>query len=415
MLHHWEKHWIKWDIYRTKNRHCFHALLFPILFFYWVFLILNVPKPLCNELYLCICWCPIDNLIRLLLLWVSGSLLNLKCYKNLIGAVTVKKKRQQFLPRDKSLSFDMHHQGGHDRRVEMWVAWHSVGGSSSLWACGFKLESQALNPELLKWSWVTAAAQQRTGKHLPTKSKPNDGEKLNIICYLMPSISFPYSFQSPPPPLQPTQYFTSCLNLSLRPSRRVQTARGEGECIHMSLMTQAAVSSSHSVFLFHDVSFCPFSFNNFLSKNVWDLSFSILFCSVYDQYSICRPRQQVLDVYQWRNSIILEHISRLKTENLLISFFWILNSCLSWVKWKHKWIGINMNKMCRLLQCIFFVYWEKDSCTVLLTVDLSAMKYKNPSALSTYCNTRVIRCFYFKAVISFDQDKKIIISQLKNI
>lgn len=168
-----------------------------------------------------------------------------------------KKKRQQFLPRDKSLSFDMHHQGGHDRRVEMWVAWHSFAGSSSLWTCGFKLESQALNPELLKWSWVTAAAQQRTGKHLPTKSKPNDGEKLNIICYLMTSISFPVCCQSPPPPLQTTQYFTSCLNLSLRPSRRVQTARGEGECIHMSLMTQAAVSSSHSVFLFLRRLFLP--------------------------------------------------------------------------------------------------------------------------------------------------------------
>lgn len=56
---------------------------------------------------------------------------------------------------------------------------------------------------------------------------------------------------SPPPAPHPTQYFTSCLNLSVRPSRRVQTARGEGERILSltSLLTEAAVSSSHAVFL----------------------------------------------------------------------------------------------------------------------------------------------------------------------
>lgn len=69
----------------------------------------DIPKPLWNELYLCIC----VSLVLLLLFCVSGSLLNLKCSnKSLMDAVTVEKKKRKS-PHDKCLSLDMHHQVGH--------------------------------------------------------------------------------------------------------------------------------------------------------------------------------------------------------------------------------------------------------------------------------------------------------------
>lgn len=103
----------------------------------------------------------------------------------------------------------------------------------------------------------------------------------------MPSISFPVCCQSPLSSRHPTQYFTSCLNLSLRPSWRVQTARGEGECIHslMSLLTSAAVSSSRSVFLFHYVSLCPFPFNS--NTSIFFFIFRVKMCEIYISVNVC--------------------------------------------------------------------------------------------------------------------------------
>lgn len=49
-----------------------------------------------------------------------------------------------------------------------------------------------------------------------------------------------------PPFLHPTQYFTSCLNLSLRPLTESPDSSGRGG---VCLLTEAAVSSSHSLSL----------------------------------------------------------------------------------------------------------------------------------------------------------------------
>lgn len=56
--------------------------------------------------------------------------------------------------------------------------------------------------------------------------------------------------------------------------------------------------------------------------------------------------------------------------------------------WQRKWTRITIWMVCELSFALterfqISVYWlETDSCTVLLTVDLSAMKYRNSTALS---------------------------------
>ena len=197
-------------------------------------------------------------------------------------------------------SFDVHHQGGHVG--ELTCEWSPpppllLPSSSSLLPSDIcdsfrrekkkehrRVEGVALTSDCTAqttcmrtttWSPLTVVWRERQQQQQPAARIPKKGKKkqhidkplskalnLRLVKKKLAAIrgntcspkSKPQNKSavfSPPPAPHPTQYFTSCLNLSVRPSRRVQTARGEGERILSltSLLTEAAVSSSHAVFL----------------------------------------------------------------------------------------------------------------------------------------------------------------------
>lgn len=124
-----------------------------------------------------------------------------------------------------------------------------MGGGSSLCPCSSKLEFQetsevhlceTLDPELLPWSWVTAADGPTQNRETPAHA----GEI--CCCYFTLSVCFLICCHSPSSSLQPTKYFKSSINLCLCPSCRVQTPQAEGGA-HVSADLSSCLSVTHAL------------------------------------------------------------------------------------------------------------------------------------------------------------------------